>query len=161
MNSCRLLLIAALATASCSHKPTEIVRLDIQDSAFVEKPVPSTRVTESYVVVSPPDADSMSKLALRYSQSLPDHYPTQDIWVNRSFYKETRYTPRDFKESKERNGGIDAHGEDILVGILHARSATMDCWFVNLPGQDSQSPLSHCIYLDSASKVPVFFGEKP
>lgn len=150
MNSCRLFLLATLSLAFCSPKPTEIVRLDIRDSSFVEKPVPSTRVMESYVVVSPPETDSMNKLALRYSQSLPNHYPTQDIWVDRGFYKETRYTPQDFKETKERNGRLDAHGEDLLVTILHLRSATMDCWFVSLPAHISALPLSPCIRLDSA-----------
>lgn len=150
----KLYLVGCLLLfTACSQQKTEVFPLDIRDSTVVTEPIPSTRVTKSYVVAHPPPLDSMAKLALRLAQEQNPAYPTQDIWVVHSFYRETRYTPRTFRESSERNGKLDAHGEDLLLDILHARSATMDCWFVNLPRQSAPSQ-SFCVPLDSASTLP-------
>lgn len=156
-----LLILCTLITTGCSNGKMEVVPLDIRDSTTVGPPDSSTRIFKSYVVAHPPSIDSLANFALALAKGEQRAYPTQNIWVAHSFYKETDYTPRTFKETTERNGGIDAHGEDLLLDVLHTRSTKMDCWFVNIPRQPKPSPLSHCIYLDSSSKAPVYFKETP
>ncbi len=138
----------------------EIHKLEIRDSTVIEQPIQSTRVYKSYVVANPPPIDSMARIALRMAKAESGVYATQSIWIEHSFYRETSYTPRTFKETSERNGKIDAHGEDLLLDVQHIRSKTMDCWYVNIPHQPKPSPQSHCYYLDSTSKAAVYFGSK-
>lgn len=138
-------LLLAFLLASCSKESMEIVRLDIHDSDAVASPVASTRMRISYVVSDPiANGDSLERRLLAHSRSQDPQLATQDIWVVHSYFRETRFTPRDFQETVDRNGKISAHGVDHLLDVVHARSTDMDCWFVHRKGSAQRSPLDTC-----------------
>ncbi len=139
------LCIVTLMILSCSSPPTEIHKLDIRDSTILDRPILATRVNESYVVSNPPVFDSLVPALLRDARSKPTRYPTRAFLISRAYYRESRDTPRDFRETNERFGGIDAHVDDFLVTILHNKSETRDCWFVIAPVLKSPSRWDTCV----------------
>lgn len=153
-------MLAALIAMSCSKQPMEIHKLDIRDSTILDRPILATRVNESYVVSNPPVFDSLVPALLQDALSKPTRYPTRAFQISRAYYRESRDTPRDFRETNERFGGIDAHVDDFLATILHNKSETRDCWFVIAPVLKSPSRWDTCVDLapvpiDSAKAAPA------
>lgn len=140
---------------SCTPAAVEFHKLHVVDSNLTTSGPRSLNILEYYVVPDPPRSiDSLAKLAFAFSRSKPVDYPESRFWVERTFMKETPSTPRTFVETDERGGSIKYHGNDMLLGVTHARSATRDCWFVNIQGRPGPSKLDTCTELPAQIPSP-------
>lgn len=145
---------ASLLAAGCSGKRMEIVRLDILDSTLVALPIPSTHVRISHVISRPAEnPDSLETAILAHAKSEEAAYSTQDVWIVHSYFRESSFTPKDFRETDDRDGKISSHGVDLLVEVVHARSQEMDCWFVHNSARKARSRLDRCVEQPPASSA--------
>jgi hypothetical protein len=157
-------IIAAALSAlwSCHPSPMEFHKLNIVDRRFTDRPPRSLNVLEYYVVVNPPSSiDALAKSALAFSRAQPVAYPSQRFWIDRSFMRESKATPRTFVETNERQGSIKFHGEDNLLGIAHVRTDVRDCWFVHIPTRDTPSALDTCTDLAPTAPTQGSIPETP
>lgn len=154
-------LPALTAIAACNSGSVEFHELRIQDSVLSSRPPENVIVTRSFVVANvPKDTDSLAISALSFARRYARNPDFPSYWVSFNFYRETRYTPRDFLETDERDGKIHDHGEDYLMAVTHTGSEARECWFVSIKGRDGQSPLDTCVDLapmpvDSAMAAPA------
>lgn len=145
--------ILMFALLGCKQPQVEFHKLNVVDSSFTDSETPRLNLLEYYVVVNPPKSiDTLVKIAFAFCKAQPVKYPSQQFWIDRSFMRETKATPRTFVETNERGGSIKFHGDDNLLGIAHVRSDVRDCWLVRIPNRDTTSPLDTCI--DLAPAIP-------
>jgi hypothetical protein len=110
----------------CSRK-TEVFKLDI-DTSKDEEQLSHSRgepcIIEYYVISNPPDNPRELRIFvdsfMSNSLSLPDSEIAYS--VNRGFYKETHFTPREYKENEKIGGyfdnGVDEiqdHSRDLIL----------------------------------------------
>jgi hypothetical protein len=112
---------------SC-NKETEIIQLGNETSVYKLINDGNLGKAEYFVVSNPPrNNDSLLSLVSKHVQSFaPDDTIKRYYYYNHLYYKETRYTPRDYKERKDRLGppdDIESHRKDLLVLFVITPSA--------------------------------------
>lgn len=139
-------LFMATLLWSCERK-TEFFPL--QDIYYI-----SDLTRYEYIVVSnPPDhPDSLAKLIIAYNDSTLDinYYHDRKISFERRFFKETRFTPRNYKEDEGylSEDHIGDHFEDIIAVVTQEVCQNKDSltgiWLLKVKGKEDMIIKNFC-----------------
>jgi len=115
-----LSILLILVFAGCNNK-TEFFELSNLKFEMSAKETGNGQQITEYVIISnpPKNLDSLTFLIKKYNDTTLDYCKTQKATVyRRFFYKETRYTPRDYKEDHSFISDIIVDHLDDLIATV-------------------------------------------